>query len=290
MVFKKSLLLTKREIEVIDKKLKNIKLTQQDSNYLSKYIRPKLREINLIKSRSLLRKLAYNQKIKSIKNKIKTLILNNIKETTSITLYGSIVYSDYTHYKDIDVLVTVRKKFWKKLGEKYRLILKLKKQAKKKGLNLDIKVFLDKDIYNSYPTNVTLIYELKESKTIYGILSYPKKIKINSSVLKFHMDYSYFILLNIKEEGLTYVKEREIYSAIRNLWTIRLISKKIVDNRYLIEILNSELGKNIINSLKENTASVVQKKIASIYLEELYKKTEKTIKNIIGEIKWERKL
>lgn len=289
-MIKKSLLLTKREIEVINKRLKNMKLTQQDSNYLSKFVRPKLREMSLLDSILLLEKLEYNQKIKAIENKIKNLILKNIKNVGSITLYGSIIYSNYTNYKDIDVLVTMKKKFWKKLGEKYKLIIKLKKGAEKKGLNLDIKIFLDEDIYKSYPSNITLIYELIDSKTIYGILSYPRLIKIDNSILKFHVDYSYSILLEIKENGLKNMQGRDLYSAIRNLWTINLITKKIVDNKILIEILNSELGENLINVLKENKASLVQKKIAYIYLEDLYERTEKIIQNITKEIKWERKM
>lgn len=288
MISKTSLLLTKRELEVIEKKLKKMKLTQQDSNYLSRYVRPKLKEMSLIDSKLLLRKLEYNQKIRAIENKIKALILNNIKNVTSITLCGSIVYSCYTNYKDIDVLVTVKDKFWDKLGEKYKRIIKLKEEAKKKSLDLDIKIYLDKDIHESYPSNITLIYELKDSKTIYGILSYPKEIRIDKPILEFQMDYSYFILSDIKENGLRGIKGRELYSAIRNLWIIRLIIEKIVDNAYLIEMLNSELGKNTINSLKENKASQAQKRVAFMYLEELYKKTEKIVQNV-SEIKWERK-
>ena len=65
-----------------------------------------------------------------------------------------------TDYKDIDVMVAVKEKFWEKTGEKYHKILEIKKQAKRKGLNLDIKIFQDKEIIESYPHNITLIYEL----------------------------------------------------------------------------------------------------------------------------------
>ncbi len=284
---KESLLLTRREMEVIDKRLKQKKLSQQDSNYLSRFVRPKLREMSLIDSRLLLKKLEYNQKIKAVENKVRRLILANMRDVVSITLYGSIVYSNYTSHKDIDVLVSVKSKFWKTLGEKYRLIAKIKNQAK--GLNLDIKIYHNKDIYESYPTNITLIYELSDSKTIYGALEYPKIVHIDNAVLKFHMDYSYSILLDIKENGASGLHGKEIYSAIRNLWIIRFIMKKIVDNRQLIAILNYELGESMINSLKEGAASKAKKEMASIYLEELYGRTEKDIGKVNEEIKWERK-
>ena len=40
-------ILTAREKEIIEKKIKGISLTQNESNILSKYVRPKLKEIRL---------------------------------------------------------------------------------------------------------------------------------------------------------------------------------------------------------------------------------------------------
>ena len=59
--YNKSLLLTPRELGVIAKKLRNEKLTQQDSNYLSRFVRPKLREASLLDAKGLLNILEYNQ-------------------------------------------------------------------------------------------------------------------------------------------------------------------------------------------------------------------------------------
>src|SRR3989338_5225980 len=178
MVEQISLLWTRREQEVIDKKLNKMKLTQQDSNYLSRYVRPKLKEMSLIDSKSLLRRLEYNQKIKAIETKIKMLILKNLENVSSITLYGSVVYSDYTNFKDIDALVTVRKKFWKKMGEKYRKAWELEKEGKRQHLKLHIQIYSDEAVYYSYPWNISLVYQLKDSKTIYSILKHPSKIEI----------------------------------------------------------------------------------------------------------------
>ena len=61
-------ILTKKELEVINKKITGEKLTQQDSNYLSRYIRPKLKKISQIEAKKLLNLISYNQKKNSIEN------------------------------------------------------------------------------------------------------------------------------------------------------------------------------------------------------------------------------
>ena len=66
--------LTTREKEIINKKIKGLSLTQNESNILSRYIRPKLKEIKKINPGLLLDKLDYNQKARSIENKIKKMI------------------------------------------------------------------------------------------------------------------------------------------------------------------------------------------------------------------------
>ena len=68
-------ILTKKAIEVINKKLNNRKLTQQDSNYLSRFVRPKLRDITSINANELLKKLEYNPKAISIEKNIKKSII-----------------------------------------------------------------------------------------------------------------------------------------------------------------------------------------------------------------------
>ncbi len=50
-------ILTGREREIINKKFKGISLTQNESNILSRYIRPKLREMAEINSPEILNKL-----------------------------------------------------------------------------------------------------------------------------------------------------------------------------------------------------------------------------------------
>ncbi len=268
--------LTQREKEVINKKLRGKKLSQQDSNYLSRYVRPKLREMSLIDSKVLLRKLEYNRKKIHNEEKIKRLVLGNIKNVNLILLYGSVVYNDWHDYQDIDIIIGVKKKSWKKLREKWKTIQDLKDKAKKKGLNLDIKIFLKNDIIKSYSSNPTLIYQLKDYKVIYGNLELPKKIEIPKLRIRMHLDYS---LLADKENS-----PKELYSMIRNIWLVRLIISKIVDNLKLNEIIKQELGENLINKLKSEKASANERKIALIYLKEFANKTWKEIM----EAKWEK--
>ena len=83
-----SLILTKKELAVINKRLANQRLTQQDSNYLSRCVRPKLREMSRIDAEGLLAKLHYSQKTTAIEKRIKQLILQNLKHVDSITIYG----------------------------------------------------------------------------------------------------------------------------------------------------------------------------------------------------------
>ena len=267
MINKESLLLTKRELEVIDKKLNKMKLTQQDSNYLSKYVRPKLMEMSLIDSNRLLLQLKYSQKIPAIEKRIKRLILAHVKNVGSITIYGSAVYNNYNNYNDIDVIVAVKRKFWKKLGEKYRLIIEIKNKAKKQGLSLDLEIYTEEEIYKSYPSNASLIYQLRNSKTIYGMLKLPSKMEVYKLALRMKADYS------IIEDNLSEISGLELYRAIRNLWVIILIMDKIIDNVLLNKTIEDELGKNLVHKLKDNLCTLTEKRIAFLYLNELLKNT-----------------
>src|SRR3989344_5876934 len=99
----KSTIFTKGELKVIHRKMNNVKLNQTDSNYLSRFIRPKLREIESMDAKYMLDKIEYNQKIKSIENKIKKAILGSLKDVGAIILYGSVIQNNYKDYNDIDI-------------------------------------------------------------------------------------------------------------------------------------------------------------------------------------------
>ncbi len=269
-MLKQSLLLTQREIEVIDKRLQFRKLTQQDSNYLSRFVRPKLREMTQLDSGLLLRKLEYNQKIPAMEKKIKAIILHALQGVSSITLYGSAVYNNYHDYHDIDVLVTVKKKFWRALNEKYSTIAKLKRQAMKKGLTLDVRVYEDATVQGAYPSSPSLVYQLKDRKTIYGALRLPSKIEIPMIELRMKVDYS----MIFDEEETT---GQDVYKAIRNLWLVNLAMEKIVDNARLNRIIEDEMGRNMALRLKSGGCSEADKEIGLLYLRKLLKTTLRKI-------------
>ena len=275
-MIQKSILITKREAEAINKKIQHKRLTQQDSNYLSRYVRPKLREMSQIDSRLLLRQLEYNPKIPAIEKYIKNLILKNVKYVSSITIYGSAIYNNYMDYNDIDVLVAVKKKTWKKLGEKYQMAVKIKKIAEKHRLKLDLQIYVDRPLWESYPINPSLVYQLKDRKTIYGNLKIPSKINIPKLYLRMKLDYS-----DICDEDSSGI---EIYKAIRNTWLVNLIIKKTIDNNKLNEAIIDGLGVNSVKKLKLNRASKTEKNIALLYLNKLLKDSLKTIMNS----KWEK--
>ncbi|MDP2924896.1 MAG: nucleotidyltransferase domain-containing protein [Nanoarchaeota archaeon] len=268
-------ILTPRELQVINKKLANKKLTQQDSNYLSKYVRPKLREISKIDAALLLNKIKYNQKSRSIEKKIIKITLENIKDVDSIILYGSAIQTNYHDYNDIDIMIVTKKKLYKAEMEKWRKIKELKDILKNYGIISDIEIISKENLLDSYKNSPTLIYQLKDHKIIYGKIKIPKETAIYRIDLIMKLDWSDLIE---RPTG------KEIYSALRNAVLVRLILNKIIDNSKLKEYLYNELGKNLISKLKNNQASKEEKKYAINYLNELIRDTSKQLE---GEL-WEK--
>lgn len=271
-------LLTKNENKVLNKKLNHKTLTQVESNYLSRSIRPKLKkfeELKKIDISSILHKIDYNQKGIAVENKIKKLAKEMIKELDSIIIYGSVVQTNYHSYNDIDVLIITKKKTWSKLKEKYSLIKSVKEKAKDIGLNLDLQIIAKKDFYLEYPSSPSLIYQLKDSKIIYGKIIIPSKMRLHNIDLHMKLDWS--------KMHDPQPKGKEIYNALRNTILVRLILNKIIDNSKLKESLYEELGKNLIERLKNNHESKLDRKTALNYLKELSELTRKEIKGGLWE-------
>lgn len=272
-------LLTKKENIVLNKKLNNKKLTQVESNYLSRSIRPKLtkldesRKIDLI---ALLQKIKYNQKGRAIEFKVKKLITNSIKDVKSIVIYGSAIQTNYYEYNDLDVMVITKNKIWSKEKEKYTLVKEIKEKAKNIGLTLDLQIIEEKTFHREYSSSPDLIYQLQESKVIYGEINIPKNISLSKLDLQMKLDWS--------DINSSRPRGAEIYKALRNALLVRLLLNKIVDNKKLKETLYQEAGKSIIEKLKNNLASTIQRKIALIYLNDLTIQIRKEIK----EGQWER--
>jgi len=265
-----SLILTNREREVINKKLKNKKLNQQDYNYLSKYVRPKLKEIVEINADELLTKLKYNQQAISIERKIKNLILKNIKEVKAIIIYGSVIQNNYTNYNDIDCLVIV-KKLNLKLGKKYKKINETEKKAKEENLNLDVQIISEPYYNDQHNKNPNLIYQLKDSKVIYGKVRKNPQKEIPKLYLNMKLDYS--TIDDIYSNGC------ELYKAVRNTVLVKLLMRGILNNEILNQTVKSILGESLIYKLKTNTASKEEKKQVLKIISLLVSLAEEEIKN-----------
>ena len=266
-------ILTANENRVLNKKLDGKKLTQVEANYLSRAIRPKLKrfeEARPIDFDLILKKIEYNQKAKSVELKIKNLIQKSISKLDSIIIFGSAIQTNYYSYNDIDVLILTKEKIWNKEKEKYALIKTIKQEAKVLGLNLDVQILEKKSFYRGYSSSTDLIYQMKDSKLIYGSVKIPKEIKLSKLDLQMKLDWSDLNELN--PSGI------DIYRALRNTILVKLLFSKIIDNQKLKENLYEEAGKNIIDKLKNNKASNIERKIALIYLNELSRKIRRDIK------------
>ena len=268
-------ILTETEKKVIQRRINNEKLTKQDSYYLSVSIRPKLREMISIDAESLLNQLEYNRKAISIEKNIKKIITKEIDNTEAIILFGSAIQTNYKEYNDIDILITTKKKNYKTLIDKCKKINEIKEKLKEKQIIADIQIYDKKTLKDNYSRNPSLIYQLKDSKTIYGELKLDKKIELHNIDLKMKLDWS-----DIEDDESN---GNDIYNAIRNVILVRLLLNRIVDNKKLKESLYEELGKNMIERLKYNLESKLDKKIAMDYLKNILKKTENEIKDDLWE-------
>lgn len=261
-------ILTNKENKIIKKRLSNRKLSQLERNRLSRSIRPKLREISLIDSKSILEKIDYNPKIISIENKIIKIIKNNIQQVDSIILYGSAIQNNYHEYNDIDIIIVTKSKIYKTEMEKWNKIKELNDVLKVNSITSDIEIISKENLIKSYKNSPTLVYQLKDHKIIYGKIKIPKDIEIYKIDLIMKLDWSY---VDDKKNG------EEIYSALRNTILVRLLLNGVIDNTKLKESLYDELGKNLIERLKNNKASRDEKRYTLNYLNKLLKRTEKEL-------------
>lgn len=267
-------IITDREWEIVKKKLKGASLSQNESNILSKFIRPKLKEISKINTLELLSKLEYNQKANSIEKKIKKIIIEEVEEVDSVIVCGSAIQSNYKDYRDIDVIVATKETINPK--RKRKTERKIVEKGKEAGLDLDVQIYSRMAILSQYPRNPSLIYQLKDSKVIYGKLNIQKKINLSKIDLKMKLDWSEGLDINSGGE--------EIYLAIRNAMLVLLLMNKKIDNEELKRNLANLLGSDLINKLKGNKASKTEKKLVINYLNLMIRHLENELENS----KWER--
>ena len=208
-----STIFTKGELAVIHRKMNNLKLPQTDSNYLSRFIRPKLKEIESIDAKSLLDKIEYNQKINSIETKIKKVVIGNLKNVKTIILYGSAIQNNYKGYNDIDIIIVTKRKIYSSEMERWKKIKDLKDILKKKGIIADIQILSKKALEYNSTRNPSLIYQLKDHRVIYGKFKIHKKNEVYNADLHMKLDWSK--IHDLRPNG------EEIYNALRYTILVR---------------------------------------------------------------------
>lgn len=260
-------ILTEKEQEVLEKRLNNEKVTQADSNRLSRQVRPKLKAMLQINAQEILNRIEYKPETKKIENIIIKSIRNTTKEIDSIILYGSAIQNNYHEYNDIDILLVIKNKIDQKT--KAKKIIELKNILSEKNIVSDIEIITKENLINSYKNSPTLIYQLKDHKVIYGNIKVPKKIELYNADLQMKLDWS--DIEDINPTG------KEIYGAIRNVLLVRLLLNRIIDNSQLKQSVYEQLGKSLANKLKTNTQTSLEKKVALNYLKELLNSTRKQI-------------
>ena len=121
-------ILSNREIEVVLKRLDNEHITQTESNYLSRSIRPKLKSAEFAVSAELLSLLDYRRKRYEREDSLlKEKIIKAVKkgladDIKAIILFGSYIRNSHTNYRDIDVMVVLNNKTWKNICNRKRCI------------------------------------------------------------------------------------------------------------------------------------------------------------------------
>ena len=185
---------------------------------------------------------------------------------------GSAIQSNYQDYNDIDIIIATKKELTSK--KKSELLKKIKNSLP--SSKLDIQIYSKESIQSQYPHNPSLIYLLKDSKVIYGDIKIPNKIILSSLDLKMKLDWS--------EDLDISSQPKEIYLALRNSMLVLLLMNKKVDNYLLNNNLANIMGNILLNNLKNNNASPIEKKLAINILNSL----NLYLENELTKQKWEK--
>ena len=270
-------ILSNREIEVVLKRLGNKHITQTESNYLSRSIRPKLKSAEFAVSAELLSLLDYRRKRYEREDSLlKEKIIKAVKkgladDIKAIILFGSYIRNSHTNYRDIDVMVVLNNKTWKNSAEKHRLEMAIESSI---DVKTDINLIVYDELISLLPYSPLLQTELEDYNIVYGDIKLTKKIIIDK-------EYLYKRLLEVEyvlELGKN-IKPKYIYNAIRDCLSIELFLKKMINNKLIMQTIKNNIGKSTVESLMDNKADLIQKDIALKYLKYLYTKLEAALKN-----------
>ncbi len=264
-------ILSNGEIKVVLKRLNNEHITQTESNYLSRSVRPKLKAAEFASSNKLLsllnyRRRKYEREDKTLNENVLNAVKGIIKDVKAIVIFGSYIMNNHANYRDIDVMIILKRKLWKNSAKRYKLKKDFESEIR---IKTDITLVTYKDLKDNFPYSQLLQTELEFSKVIFGNLNLNKKRIIN----KTYLYQSLLEIENITELGKS-IESEYIYNAIRTCLAIRLFLKNRVSNRLIIDKIENDIGKITAKSLKDNKANKIQREIALNYLKYLYNKIE----------------
>lgn len=259
--------LSPREIDVVLKRLNNKHLTQTESNYLSRSIRPKLKSAEYAVSNGLISLLEYRRKKYEredniLRKKIVSALHDIISSVKAVILFGSYVRNNHTNYRDIDVMIILNKKLWKISAERYRLKRKIEKNS---DIKIDVNLLSYDELKSALPYSPLLQTQLEDCKIIYGDVELTGKRIISRAYLHRKLLETDYVI----ELGKN-IKPRYIYNAIRNCLSIELFLKRLVKNKLIITAIEDNIGRTTAISLLENNATETQIDIALGYLRYLY--------------------
>lgn len=269
-------ILSKRELDVVMARLSNKHLTQTESNYLSRSIRPKLAAAHYASQLNLLSLLNYRRKKYERENKVlKDTLLQAldsiIPNIQAIILFGGYVRNNHAHYGDIDVMVVVKKKIWKTTMDKHNL-----KKHIESAINAPLDIMLVEYNYlkKNYAYNPLLQHMLEHHQIIYGTI----KLKDTLIINKWYLWRELLAVDTILEMNSS-IEPKYIYNGLRTCLAIEQFLKKTINHRLLFQTMENNIGSATVLALKNNTATSVQRKIALSYLRYLYSTLEKALKH-----------
>lgn len=162
----------KKELEIINKQLEGVSLTQSEKNRLSRDIKKKLDFIEEIIEFKDEFELGKNQNNKQIIEQTKNIILQDklSKKITAILLFGSFANNTFTKRSDIDICVLFDNITLKE-ATKFRI--RISGEASNK---VDVQVFniLPRKIQRSIAKNHKIIYEKTDYDNINFTIKYLK--------------------------------------------------------------------------------------------------------------------
>src|SRR3989338_3137721 len=266
-------ILSRREIEVVWKRLKNGKLKQVESNYI-RNAREKLRAAEFAAKIGLLGLLEYRRrKYERDGGLLREKIVGSLgvlkQESKAVVLYGSYIRNKHVNYRDIDVMIVLKKKFWMNSAEKNKLEKEIAEQS---GICLDVQLVVYRDLVSVYPYSPLLQTELKEREVIYGKL----KLEEKGVVDRYYLYRKLLEVESVLELGKE-ISSRYVYNALKTCLSIELFLRGEVGNELLVETMKENIGGVTVEKLKDGSASFIQVEIALKYLNYLYRKLERKL-------------